>query len=32
MVLHSMQAFLLFAGSVPVHIEDLDRAWLAISL
>jgi NhaP-type Na+/H+ or K+/H+ antiporter len=31
-VLHGMLAFLLFAGSIHVHLEDLGREWLPISL
>jgi CPA1 family monovalent cation:H+ antiporter len=31
-VLHGMLAFLLFAGSIHVQIEDLCREWLSISL
>jgi len=31
-VLHGMLAFLLFAGSIHVSLEDLGREWLAISL
>jgi CPA1 family monovalent cation:H+ antiporter len=31
-VLHGMLAFLLFAGSIHVNLEDLGREWLAISL
>lgn len=31
-VLHGMLAFLLFAGSIHVHLEDLGREWLSISL
>ncbi len=31
-VLHGMLAFLLFAGSIHVSLEDLGREWLTISL
>lgn len=31
-VLHGMLAFLLFAGSIHVHLEDLGREWLSVSL
>jgi CPA1 family monovalent cation:H+ antiporter len=31
-VLHGMLAFLLFAGSIHVNLEDLGREWLIISL
>nr|WP_272881570.1 sodium:proton antiporter [Fundidesulfovibrio soli] len=31
-VLHGMLAFLLFAGSINVQIEDLGREWLPVSL
>jgi CPA1 family monovalent cation:H+ antiporter len=31
-VLHGMLAFLLFAGSIHVDLEDLGREWLVISL
>jgi len=31
-VLHGMLAFLLFAGSIHVDLEDLGREWLTISL
>ncbi len=31
-VLHGMLAFLLFASAIHVHIEDLAREWLSISL
>jgi CPA1 family monovalent cation:H+ antiporter len=31
-VLHGMLAFLLFAGSIHVNLEDLGREWLVISL
>ncbi len=31
-VLHGMLAFLLFAGSIKVNLDDLGREWLAITL
>src|SRR4051794_15613864 len=31
-VLHGMLAFLLFAGSIHVHLDDLGRQWIPIGL